>query len=110
MAMGGEDTLGAVAFKLNQLGVPIVGVPKTIDNDLPGTDYTLGFDTALQNSMEVIERARTPAGSHHWVQVIEVMGRHTGHLAFWSGVAVSRSLGQRRSALRRARPVLWSRR
>ncbi len=87
VAMGGEDTLGTVAYKLAQLGIPIVGVPKTIDNDLAGTDYTLGFDTALQNSMEVIERARTPAGSHHWVQVIEVMGRHTGHLAFWSGVA-----------------------
>jgi 6-phosphofructokinase 1 len=87
VAMGGEDTLGAVAYKLSQMGLPVVGVPKTIDNDLPGTDYTLGFDTALGNSMEVIECARTPAGSHHWVQVIEVMGRHTGHLAFWSGVA-----------------------
>lgn len=87
VAMGGEDTLGAVGYKLSQMGLPVVGVPKTIDNDLPGTDYTLGFDTALGNSMEVIERARTPAGSHHWVQVIEVMGRHTGHLAFWSGVA-----------------------
>jgi len=87
VAMGGEDTLGAVGYKLSQRGLPVVGVPKTIDNDLPGTDYTLGFDTALGNSMEVIERARTPAGSHHWVQVIEVMGRHTGHLAFWSGVA-----------------------
>jgi ATP-dependent phosphofructokinase / diphosphate-dependent phosphofructokinase len=87
VAMGGEDTLGAVAYRMNQLGLPVVGVPKTIDNDLPGTDYTLGFDTALSNSMEVIERARTPAGSHHWVEVIEVMGRNTGHLAFWSGVA-----------------------
>jgi 6-phosphofructokinase len=87
VAMGGEDTLGGVAFPLSQMGLPVVGVPKTIDDDLPGTDYTLGFDTALSNSMEVIERARTPAGSHHWVQVIEVMGRHTGHLAFWSGVA-----------------------
>ncbi len=87
VAMGGEDTLGAVGYKLSQMGLPVIGVPKTIDNDLPGTDYTLGFDTALGNSMEVIERARTPAGSHHWVQVIEVMGRHTGHLAFWSGVA-----------------------
>ncbi len=87
VAMGGEDTLGTVAYRLSQMGLPVVGVPKTIDNDLNGTDYTLGFDTALSNSMEVIERARTPAGSHHWVQVIEVMGRHTGHLAFWSGVA-----------------------
>ncbi len=87
VAMGGEDTLGAVAYRLSQMGLPVVGVPKTIDNDLPGSDYTLGFDTALGNSMEVIERARTPAGSHHWVEVIEVMGRNTGHLAFWSGVA-----------------------
>jgi 6-phosphofructokinase 1 len=67
--------------------VPIVGVPKTIDKDLAGTDYTLGFDTALRNVTEVIERSRTPAGSHGWVQVVEVMGRHAGHLALWSGVA-----------------------
>jgi 6-phosphofructokinase 1 len=67
--------------------VPVVGVPKTIDKDLAGTDYTLGFDTALRNVAEVIERSRTPAGSHGWVQIIEVMGRHAGHLALWSGVA-----------------------
>ena len=83
---GGEDTLG-VAAKLAQQGVHIVGVPKTIDKDLAGTDYTLGFDTALRNVSEVIERSRTPAGSHGWVQIIEVMGRHAGHLALWSGVA-----------------------
>lgn len=83
---GGEDTLG-VAAVLAQRGVPVVGVPKTIDKDLAGTDYTLGFDTALKNITEVIERSRTPAGSHGWVQVIEVMGRHAGHLALWSGVA-----------------------
>ena len=83
---GGEDTLG-VAAKLAQQGVRIVGVPKTIDKDLAGTDYTLGFDTALRNVSEVIERSRTPAGSHGWVQIIEVMGRHAGHLALWSGVA-----------------------
>src|SRR5215203_3943349 len=83
---GGEDTLG-VAAALAQHGVAIVGVPKTIDKDLAGTDYTLGFDTALRNVTEVIERSRTPAGSHGWVQVIEVMGRHAGHLALWSGVA-----------------------
>src|SRR4026209_1254820 len=83
---GGEDTLG-VAATLAQRGVPIVGVPKTIDKDLAGTDYTLGFDTALRNVSEVIERSRTPAGSHGWIQVIEVMGRHAGHLALWSGVA-----------------------
>lgn len=83
---GGEDTLG-VAARLAQMGVPVVGVPKTIDKDLAGTDYTLGFDTALRNISEIIERSRTPAGSHGWVQVVEVMGRHAGHLALWSGVA-----------------------
>lgn len=86
VACGGEDTLGAAA-RLAQKGVPVVGVPKTIDKDLWGTDYTLGFDTALRNVTEYIERSRTPAGSHQWVQVVEVMGRHAGHLALWSGVA-----------------------
>jgi len=86
VACGGEDTLG-VAARLSEKGVPIIGVPKTIDKDLAGTDYTLGFDSALRNVTEVIERSRTPAGSHGWVQVIEVMGRHSGHLALWSGVA-----------------------
>jgi len=86
VACGGEDTLG-VAATLAQRGVPIVGIPKTIDKDLAGTDYTLGFDTALRNISEIIERSRTPAGSHGWVQVVEVMGRHAGHLALWSGVA-----------------------
>lgn len=83
---GGEDTMG-VGAKLAQRGVKVVGVPKTIDKDLAGTDYTLGFDTALRNVSEVIERSRTPAGSHGWVQIVEVMGRHAGHLALWSGVA-----------------------
>src|SRR6476661_1970938 len=83
---GGEDTMG-VGAKLVQSGVRVVGVPKTIDKDLAGTDYTLGFDTALRNVSEVIERSRTPAGSHGWVQIVEVMGRHAGHLALWSGVA-----------------------
>lgn len=86
VACGGEDTLG-VAAALSQKGVRIVGVPKTIDKDLNGTDYTLGFDTALRNVSEIIERSRTPAGSHGWVQIVEVMGRHAGHLALWSGVA-----------------------
>jgi len=86
VACGGEDTLG-VAARLAEAGVPVVGIPKTIDKDLAGTDYTLGFDTALRNVSEVIERSRTPAGSHGWVQIVEVMGRHAGHLALWSGVA-----------------------
>lgn len=86
VACGGEDTLG-VAAKLSEKGAKVVGIPKTIDKDLPGTDYTLGFDTALRNITDIIERSRNPAGSHGWVQVVEVMGRHTGHLALWSGVA-----------------------
>src|SRR5437867_1619859 len=86
VACGGEDTLG-VAARLREKGVSIVGVPKTIDKDLAATDYTLGFDTALRNVSEIIERSRTPAGSHGWVQIVEVMGRHAGHLALWSGIA-----------------------
>ena len=86
VACGGEDTLG-VAAGLAQKGVRVVGVPKTIDKDLAETDYTLGFDTALRNVSEIIERSRTPAGSHGWVQIVEVMGRHAGHLALWSGLA-----------------------
>jgi ATP-dependent phosphofructokinase / diphosphate-dependent phosphofructokinase len=86
VACGGEDTLG-VAARLSEQGVRVVGIPKTIDKDLAGTDYTLGFDTALRNVAEIIERSRTPAGSHGWVQVVEVMGRHAGHLALWAGVA-----------------------
>lgn len=86
IALGGEDTLG-VAAKLCQRGGRILGIPKTIDNDLSHTDYTLGFDSALRNCAEVIEQVRTPAGSHHWVQVVEVMGRHAGHLALWSTMA-----------------------
>ena len=85
-AIGGEDTLG-VASKLADLGAPVVGIPKTIDKDLSATDYTLGFDTSVRTVAEVVERSRTPAGSHHWVQVVEVMGRHAGHLALWSGLA-----------------------
>jgi 6-phosphofructokinase 1 len=83
---GGEDTLGVAAHLMRE-GIKVVGVPKTVDKDLAGTDYTLGFDTALRNVTEIIERSRTPAGSHGWVQVIEVMGRHAGHLALWSGAA-----------------------
>ncbi len=86
IAIGGEDTLG-VAAKLAKLGAQVVGAPKTIDKDLGGTDYTLGFDTSLRTCADIIERSRTPAGSHHWVQVVEVMGRHAGHLALWSGLA-----------------------
>jgi 6-phosphofructokinase 1 len=86
VAIGGEDTLG-VAKKLGDAGAPVIGIPKTIDKDLSATDYTLGFDTSVRTVAEIVERSRTPAGSHHWVQVVEVMGRHAGHLAFWSALA-----------------------
>ncbi|MSP59940.1 MAG: ATP-dependent 6-phosphofructokinase [Myxococcales bacterium] len=86
VAIGGEDTLG-VAARLAKKGAPVVGLPKTIDKDLGSTEYTLGFDTSMRVCAEIIERSATPAGSHHWVQVVEVMGRHAGHLALWSGLA-----------------------
>jgi phosphofructokinase-like protein len=86
IAIGGEDTLG-VADKLHQLGVNVVGVPKTIDNDLSGTELTFGFDTAVQIAVEAIDRLHTTAESHHRVMVVEVMGRHAGHIATWSGIA-----------------------
>src|SRR3954468_16108289 len=84
--IGGEDTLG-VAGRLSGDGVPIVGVPKTIDNDLAGTDYTFGFDTAVQICTDAIDRLHTTAESHNRVIVVEVMGRHAGHIAIHSGMA-----------------------
>jgi len=86
IAIGGEDTLG-VAHKLAQEGLPIVGVPKTIDNDLSGTELTFGFDTAVQICVDAIDRLHTTAESHNRVMVVEVMGRHAGHIAAWSGIA-----------------------
>lgn len=87
IAVGGEDTLG-VASKLIKEGVTnIVGVPKTIDNDLSGTDYTFGFDTALNTAMEAIDKLHTTAESHHRIIVVEVMGRHAGWIAIESGLA-----------------------
>ena len=86
IAIGGEDTLG-VATKLADLGVNVVGVPKTIDNDLSGTDFTFGFDTAVNIAMEAIDRLHTTAESHHRVLVVEVMGRHAGWIALHSGMA-----------------------
>lgn len=84
--IGGEDTLG-VAYKFSQMGVRLVGVPKTIDNDLPGTDYTFGFDTAVTIATEAIDRLHSTAESHHRVMVVEVMGRHTGWIATVAGMA-----------------------
>jgi 6-phosphofructokinase 1 len=86
VAIGGEDTLG-VATKLADLGVNVVGVPKTIDNDLSGTDFTFGFDTAVNIAMEAIDRLHTTAESHHRVVVVEVMGRHAGWIALHAGLA-----------------------
>jgi 6-phosphofructokinase 1 len=86
IAIGGEDTLG-VATKLAELGVDVVGVPKTIDNDLSGTDFTFGFDTAVNIATEAIDRLHTTAESHHRVLVVEVMGRHAGWIALHSGLA-----------------------
>jgi phosphofructokinase-like protein len=84
--IGGEDTLG-VAGRLAADGVPVVGVPKTIDNDLAGTDYTFGFDTAVQTATDAIDRLHTTAESHNRVLVVEVMGRHAGWIACHAGMA-----------------------
>jgi 6-phosphofructokinase 1 len=84
--IGGEDTLG-VALRLHRDGIPIVGVPKTIDNDLGGTDVTFGFQTAVQIATDAIDRLHTTAESHNRVMVVEVMGRHTGWIATHAGIA-----------------------
>jgi len=86
VAIGGEDTLG-VAAKFWGLGVPVIAIPKTIDKDLWGTDYTLGFETAVNIITEEIDRLRTTAGSHKRVFVVETMGRHAGHLALQGGMS-----------------------
>jgi ATP-dependent phosphofructokinase / diphosphate-dependent phosphofructokinase len=86
IAIGGEDTLGA-ASKLYEAGIPVIGVPKTIDNDVGGTDLTFGFDTAVQVATEAIDRLHTTAESHHRTLVVEVMGRHAGWIALYSGLA-----------------------
>ncbi len=86
IAIGGEDTLG-VAYKLSRDGVNVVGIPKTIDKDLSATDYTLGFETALNVIVEEVDRLRTTAGSHKRIFVVETMGRHAGWLALEGGEA-----------------------
>src|SRR5437773_3389299 len=87
VAIGGEDTLGVAARLYEEHGFPVVGVPKTIDNDLSATDYTFGFDTAVSVATEAIDRLHTTAESHNRVMVVEVMGRNTGWIAVVSGIA-----------------------
>src|SRR5215212_5594290 len=87
VAIGGEDTLGVAARLFGEHEFPVVGVPKTIDNDLSATDYTFGFDTAVTVATEAIDRLHTTAESHNRVMVVEVMGRHTGWIAVVSGIA-----------------------
>ncbi|HEY9330177.1 MAG TPA: 6-phosphofructokinase [Streptomyces sp.] len=87
VTIGGEDTLGVAATLSDTYGVPCVGVPKTIDNDLSATDYTFGFDTAVNIATEAIDRLHTTAESHMRVLVVEVMGRHAGWIALHSGLA-----------------------
>src|SRR5207245_3758045 len=86
IAIGGEDTLG-VAHKLHGDGLAVIGVPKTIDNDLAATDFTFGFQTAVQICTEAIDRLHTTAESHHRAMVVEVMGRHAGWIATYAGIA-----------------------
>jgi ATP-dependent phosphofructokinase / diphosphate-dependent phosphofructokinase len=87
IAIGGEDTLGAAARLHEEHDLPVVGVPKTIDNDLGGTDRTFGFDTAVQIATDAIDRLHTTAESHNRVMIVEVMGRHAGWIALHSGLA-----------------------
>ena len=87
IAIGGEDTLGAAARLHGDYGLSVLGVPKTIDNDLGGTDMTFGFDTAVQIATEAIDRLHTTAESHNRVMIVEVMGRHAGWIALHSGLA-----------------------
>jgi ATP-dependent phosphofructokinase / diphosphate-dependent phosphofructokinase len=87
VAIGGEDTLGVASRLYEDFQSPVVGVPKTIDNDLSGTDYTFGFDTAVSICTEAIDRLHTTAEAHNRVMVVEVMGRHAGWIAVHSGIA-----------------------
>ncbi|MEE9280565.1 MAG: ATP-dependent 6-phosphofructokinase [Myxococcota bacterium] len=87
IAVGGEDTLGVAARLYREFGWPVVGVPKTIDNDISATDYTFGFDTAVSIATEAIDRLHTTAESHNRVLVVEVMGRHSGWIAMYAGIA-----------------------
>ncbi|MCY4630832.1 MAG: ATP-dependent 6-phosphofructokinase [bacterium] len=87
IVVGGEGTLSVARRLHSDLGVALVGVPKTIDNDVGGTQLTFGFETAVQTATDAIDRLHTTAESHHRVMVVEVMGRHAGHVALWAGIA-----------------------
>ena len=89
VAIGGEDTLGVASRLHQEEGIPLIGVPKTIDNDLSATDFTFGFDTAVNVAMESVDRLQTTTASHHRVMVVEVMGRYAGWIAFYCGVISS---------------------
>src|SRR5438067_5013692 len=89
VAIGGDDTLGVASRLFSEKNLPMVGVPKTIDNDLSATDFTFGFDTAINIVMEAVDRLRTTAESHRRVMVVETMGRHAGWIACLSGMAVA---------------------
>jgi ATP-dependent phosphofructokinase / diphosphate-dependent phosphofructokinase len=102
VAIGGEDTLGVAAKLHGELALPIVGVPKTIDNDLNGTDYTFGFDTAVQVATDAIDRVHSTAESHNRIIVVETMGRHAGWIALMSGIA-----GGADYILIPEQPVVW---
>jgi len=91
IAVGGEDTL-SVAAKLAQMGLKVVGVPKTIDNDIVGTDFTFGFDSAVNVTVDAIDRIQTTGESHDRIMIVEVMGRHAGWIAAYSGVASGANL------------------
>jgi 6-phosphofructokinase 1 len=88
IAVGGEDTLG-VAAKLSDRGLPVIGVPKTIDNDLQGTDFTFGFDTSVQIASDALDRLHTTAASHERTLVVEIMGRHAGWITLMAGMSGS---------------------
>ena len=87
VAIGGEDTLGVASKLFAQEGLPVVGVPKTIDNDLNGTDYTFGFDTAVAVATDAVDRCHSTAESHNRIIVVETMGRHAGWIALFTGIA-----------------------
>ena len=106
ISIGGDDTL-SVALWMHERGFHVIGVPKTIDNDIKGTDYTFGFNTAVETVTEAIDRLQTTAESHHRIMVVEVMGRHAGWIATMSGIAAGADeISYSGDAIRHRRGVL----